>query len=138
MAFDMKHMVFFVLKWKGVEVVVVVASHVIWFVFKKTHSLNNKLLASLFAVRATYSCLLFMCLISLSTNSQLPLFKFNASTWICGRWHKIFCTSIFFGVEPKSAYKSMSCTHYQITFISLQYLLPSVCKWKNGWIEEFL
>ena len=61
----------------------------------KTHSLNNKSLVSLFAVRATYSCLFFMCLISLSTNSQLPLFKLNASTWIRGRWHKIFCTSIF-------------------------------------------
>ena len=44
----------------------------------------------------------------------------------------------FFGVELKSAYKLMSCTHYQITFISLQYLLHLVCRWKNGWIEEFL
>ena len=49
---------FCMLKWSGVELVV--ASHVIRFVFRKTHSLNNKSLVSLFVVRATHSCLKYV------------------------------------------------------------------------------
>ena len=127
----------------------VVASRVIWFVFRKIHSINNKSLVSLFVVRATHSCLKYVyrkriCASSLCASSlfqQIVNFLVQIECFYMITWtlmHKKKCTSIFFGLRLKNDNKLMSCIHYNITFISLQYLLHLVCRWKNGWIEEFL